>query len=377
MTRYHVAAIIPAMISVVCVVIAWNLLHHTPQNEEEDIPDSNMTAPQIVRNLKKHLQKPPPPPPPQPIHTPKVVVPSDTLTTPNPGYRKLIPTTTCELGRRRQVWKLNFNSECRDRVSWPSSSEWRGNVSSVMRNVSSVRLRSIGLHAAEYNVDVWNNRIDIMFGGTVYQVTIPVGEYASGTDLASATTTAITSTSGALAGFSVSYSTLLDSLTITESTPTEFTLLWLSGPNVNTSAYRVLGFDRSDLTSTLNGPNHEIVGGRVDLDGVLAIDVFADELTKSLDGPVSRVMLRKQYANAPVFRDLPVNDFHTFWPIARLTFLTFRFMVQYGHVNTDGTVLCEYRPYVFHGKANTVRVDLGVTSYINPMEDDVQLDPGI
>lgn len=367
MSRYHVAAIIPAVISIVCVVIAWNLLRVPQEDEEAEAP--LIPIPQFVRTLKKHL--PPPPPPHRPT------MPRDSSTAPTPTFRKLIPTTTCEPGRRRQIWKLNFNSECRDRASWPSSSEWRARASSAMRNVSSVRLRSIGLHAAEYTVDVWNNRMDLEFAGTVYQVTIPVGEYASGTALAAATTTAITSTSGALAGFSVTYSTLLDSLAVLEGTPTEFTILWASGPNVNTSAYRVLGFERSDLASVLNGPNHEVVGGRVDLDGVLAIDVFADELTKSLDGPVGRVVLRKQYAGAPVFQDLPVNDFHTFWPIARLTFLTFRFMVQYGHVNPDGTVLCEYRPYVFNGKPNTVRIDFGVTSYINPMEDDVQLDPGV
>lgn len=376
MTQYHLAALIPAFISVACVVAAWYILHPPPSSSQEE-EEAHIPFQLLPRMARKHAPKPQTgrPLPPSPVTIQRLV--SDTLTIPSKPDRKLIPSASAEPGRCQRVWKLNFTSECRDRVSWPTTSEWRADMSTTMRNVNSVRLRSVGLHAAEYTVDTWNRHVDLELGGTVYQVEIPVGNYTSGTTLATAVTTAITSTDAALAGFSVTYTASLDSLTITESTPSVFTLLWATGPNVNTSAYRTLGFDRTDTTSVLNGPNHEVSGQRIDLDGILAVDVFVDELTKSMEGPVGRVMLRSQYADAPIFQDLPVNETHTFWPIGRLQFLTFRFMVQYGHLNDDGTVVCKYRPYRFHGKHNTVRLDVGVTSYINPMENDVQLDPGV
>ena len=247
-----------------------------------------------------------------------------------------------------------------------------------MRNVSTVALRSVGLSPSEYTVDVWNNRIDLSFGGNVYNVVVASGMYSTGATLATATQSAILATDAALAGFTVTYSALTDSITIAESSPAEFTLLWASGDNANTSMWNTLGWRHEDATSTLVGGSHDAVSpGRVDLNGVLAIDVFADELSNSLDdGPVGRVMLNRSVVGDPVFQETEHENSHRFWPIARLQFLTFRFMVQYGQMNQDGSVVCAYRPYQFHGRANTLRLDVGETSYVNPMELDVQLDPG-
>jgi hypothetical protein len=223
-------------------------------------------------------------------------------------------------------------------------------------------------------VDVWNNTIDVQFGGTTYEVVVPVGMY-SATSLATAVTTAFVATDPALAAFTATYTALTDTITIAESTPTVFTLLWLTGPNANTSLAHTLGYNRIDTVPTLSGGSHVVVAqGRVDVTGVLAIDVFAEELSNSIDGPIGRVLLKKEFVDSPVFQETPIEESHVFWPIGRIQFLTFKFMVQYGRID-NGTITCDYRPYEFHGKNNTVRIDFGETSYINPMEQEVQLDP--
>jgi len=307
-------------------------------------------------------------------------LPSDNLSTPTPGTR----LNACQqqqqhLPTHRRVWKLNFDASCRDTDVWPSTSEWRVDLPTTMRNISSVTLRSIGLMPSEYTVDAYNNTIDVSFGGSVYTVTVPSGVYATGGVLATAVGAAIVATDAALAGFSATYTALTDTLTISESTPAAFTLLFQSGASAGTatSMWRTLGFLRTDTPSVLVGGSHDAVApGRVDLTGVLAIDVFADELTTSLDGPIGRVLLDRSVSGDPVFQESHHEDYHQFWPLGRLKFLTFRFMVQFGRQSDDGTVVCDYRPYMFHGRDVSLRLDFGETSYVNPMEADVQLGPG-
>lgn len=355
MSHYHWAAVIPALIAVVCVVCAVSVVNTPPE-----LPPHMVTPP--VKTLPKKT-------------TGRVkresVLQSDRLDVPSPPTRDA-HSSGCVLEKERRIWKLNFNSECRDVSVWPTTSTWRMDLPTVMRNVSSVSLRSVGLHASEYTVDVWNNTIDVSFGGSTYEVVVPIGMYSAPT-LATAVTVAFTGVP-ALAAFTATYTVLTDTITI--SAPAVFTLLWLTGLNANTSLAQTLGYTRVDTVSTLDGGSHVVVSqGRVDLDGVLAVDVFADELSNSMDGPIGRVLLGKQLEDAPVFQETSIEEHHSFWPISRLQFLTFRFMVQYGRID-GGVITCDYRPYEFHGKRNTVRLDFGETAYINPMESEVQLDPG-
>jgi hypothetical protein len=363
MSSYHWAAVFPALIAVVCVVIAWRVLHQS-QHVPAEMPLESMRAPRPRAT----------PHPPVPRFSDRLATQSlfsDRLGVPSPPTRAT-HHSACELQKGTRIWKLNFSSACRD-DAWPSTSVWRVDLPTVMRNVSSVSLRSVGLHASEYTVDAWNNTIDVAFGGNTYAVVVPIGMYTASA-LATAVTAAFVATDVALAAFTATYTALTDTITIAEGTPAAFTLLWVSGTNANTSLARTLGYT-TDTSSTLVGVSHVAAApGRVDLDGVLAIDVFADELTNSMDGPIGRVMLERE-PDAPVFQQTPLEEVHTFWPIGRLQFLTFRFMVQYGRVEA-GVVTCDYRPYEFHGKNNTLRLDFGETSYINPMEKEVQLDPG-
>ena len=333
------------------------------------------------------------------------MLPSDRLCVPRPPTRKCIGFGSGEsekLERTQRIWRLNFNSECRDNVAWPTTAAWRMNLSNPMRNVSSVNLSSVALHASEYTVDVWNNTLDISVGGNTHTVTVPVGIHTTGTSLAEAVQATIRATHPALANFIVSYTPSTDTMIVRESTPDSFSLLWRSGPGVNTGMWKTMGYDLVDVSSSLGETgDHEIIAPhRIDLVGPLAIDVFADELCNSVDGPIGRVALERPSAGGAVFQTYNTNtntntmsEAHTFWPISRITFLTFRFMVQrvkVDDVGGDGTKThtpapaianatvapsCDYRPYVFNGRNVTLRVEFGCTEYVNPMVHDVQLDP--
>jgi len=271
------------------------------------------------------------------------------------------------------MWHLNVESACRDTQVWPSTAEWRIDLSTPLRNVTSVALRSVGLHASEYTVDVWNQWVDIKLGGVVYEVAAPLGMVSSGTALATTLQTSIVATHPALAAFTVVYNSTTDTLTLTETTSAPFTLLWATGPHATTSLWKTMGYTLADTTSTAGGVS--VSPGRIDLHGVLAIDVFADELENSVNGPMGRVTLQRDLpGDTPVFLVIPTGNVHTFWPLARLTFLTLRFMVQYPVVD-DGTVTCAYRPYVFNGRNNTCQLEFACSEYMNPMEHDVHLDP--
>ena len=374
MRKYYLAAVIPLIVAVACVCVAWRIL-----NQKKHLPVPFTSSPRAP--IRTSSSSPPPSPPfVLPVATThkhsNITLPSECLVLPSHDRRETLPTTPCkDLERGTRVWKLNFDSSCKDGATWPTTSQWRMELSTYVRNVTSTTLRSVGLDMAEYTVDAWNNMIDVNTGGVDYAVSVELGMYASGGDLATAITAAFV-THAALANLTAVYTPLTDTITISESTPTEFTLLWGSGANVNSSLWKTLGFVQQDVTSVLSGGAQVVISpGRIDLYGVLAVDVFADELTNSLEGPIGRVLLKQTVDGAPVFQETIVNDYHTFWPISKIQFLTFRFMVQYGHINEDGSMVCKYRPYEFHGRHNTIQLDFGVTSYVNPLEAEVQLEP--
>ena len=363
MSKFYTAAILPALVAIGCIVAAWLIMHQPPPL----IPPEKHGP---VPNLPRHPTRLTAPTDPTPSSV--VFLPSDRLNVPRPPSRTCIKVSE-ELQRGKRIWRLNFNSQCRDLRQWPTSSAWASSLTHIMRNVSSVALRSVACHASEYVVDVWNNTLDILFGGTLYSVTVPVGDYTAVT-LPPGVQAAIIATDVALANFTVTYASLTDTVLISETTPAVFTLLWRTGPNANTSMWKTLGYTLNDITSSLGATHDAPAPARIDLIGVLAIDVFADELNNSVEGPIGRVQLARAVPDGPIFQNF-TNETHAFWPIGRLTFLTFRFMVEFAKMSTDGTMVCDYRPYIFNGRNNTVRVDIGCTEYVNPMEKDVHLEP--
>lgn len=376
MSKYYGAALIPAVVAVVCVVAAWYIMRQPALMDAASEILPPYFAPAAI----------PPSRPPRPrgtvTTTPSLdVLPSDRLRVPRPPARDVIATCVdvgAGLQKGQRIWKLNFSSECRDVSAWPTPAAWRQDLATHLRNVSSVALRSAAVHPSEYTVDVWNNFVDISVGGTSYAVSVPIGDYATGVALAAAVQAAIIATAGALAAFTVAFDALTDAITVSEGTPTAFTLMWRSGATANVGMWKTMGFELADAASVLVGGSHDAVApGRVDLVGALALDVFCDELKHSVDGPIGRILLQRTVAGAPVFQSFTeIDDSHAFWPVGRLTFVTLRFMVERVRVNQDGSLLCVYRPYVFNGRNNTLRLDFGCTEYVNPMELDVLIDPG-
>ena len=386
MSKFYWAAVLPALVAVVCVVMVYYILQH---HFEKPPPETTALPLYTTPSLASTWKAPPPSRSSTPYITPtsstrttSFTLPSDHLHVPRPPTRDTIATyidAGADLKKGERIWRLNLSSECRDNEVWPTPAAWRLTLTTPMRNVSSVALRSVALHASEHTVDVWNQSIDISLGGTTYEITVLVGEHTTGDALAAAVQAAIRATDPALVAFTVSYTALTDIITIAEVTPAAFTLLWRTGPNADTSMWKTLGYTLTDTTSVLVGGSHNAVApGRIDLMGVLALDVFADELDHSVAGPIGRVQLQRTVAgDTPVYQRYNyINEAHTFWPISRLTFLTLRFMVERARVNQDGTIMRDYRPYVFNGRNNTIRLDFGCTEYVNPMEHDVQLDPG-
>lgn len=389
MSKYYVAAVIPALVAVVCLVLAFTIWRNTTitpagtptlvaskpsplvASNPTPTPTLRITSPTSQTNLTTTTQM-------TTTSVPRAfLLPSDCLSQPRPPIRDVRPTAlSADLTRTTRVWRQEVHSDDRDREVWPTTAEWKASLVPPLRNVSQVGLDAVALHPSEHTIDVWNNKIDVSIGGVTHTVTVPTGTHIVGSSLAVAVEAAITATHPDLAHITVTYVTLTDTLTVADTTGTPFVLLWRTGPSVNTSCWRTLGFECADATSVTIGTYAVVTSPyRVDLVGPLAIDMFADELRHCLSGPVGRVHLHAS-SNGAVFQKYttPLVDAHTFWPLGKLSCLTLRFMVTY--VDGEGdTLRTRYRPYVFNGRPITARLVFGCTEYVNPLEADVELDP--
>lgn len=377
MSKFYVAAIFPGVAALACIVLAWYILRrpvpHTAAQPgrvaTKPIAPTPTTAPLSPRltghsrELSTSTYKP-------------FLLPSEVLTAPRPCVRDMSARGNVHLERTQRLWPVTFTSECRDNTVWPTTAHWRLELPTPVRNVTGVRVASVGLHASEYTVDKWTQTLDIQFGGDTYTVTVPTGMHTTGGSLAGAVQAAIVATHALLSNFRVIYMAVSDNIVVAETTSSPFALLWRSGPSVNTTMWRALGFNLTDTYSTVVGAYHQIAApNRIDLGGPLAIDVFAEELTARLDGKsLARVYLEQKLGNGHAVVQQDVHQSHTFWPISRIAFLTFKFMVHCVHVNGDGTTVNDYRPYVFNGLNNTLQLQFMCIEYVNPMQADVQLD---
>ena len=293
---------------------------------------------------------------------------------PKPQARMpLYSSTKMQYGRK--LLKYTFQSDQRDLTLYPSPSYYRIQLELPLRNVIGIHMDQAVVPISEPNVNPYNQWIDIDVGGTLYQVQVPEGEYSDGFSLAAGVEAAIQAVGGPLAAFTVTYTFLTRKLTVNSNGPACI-LKWRTGPNVNRSMWVVMGFPRED---TANTPVH-VAPGIIDLAGALAIDVFIDEIEthiNSVDNQFVRISLQKFTPAStvtyftPTTAGLPV----TFWPIARLQYLTFRFLVKYTALLPDGQVVVRYRPYDFQGRNHTFMVAVQTREYRNIMEDFVELDP--
>lgn len=269
--------------------------------------------------------------------------------------------------------KYTFQSDQRDQLMYPSPAYYRLKLLVPLRNVVAITLSSGVFPITEYNVNAYNQYVDIDVGGTVYTVQVPQGEYTEST-LAPAVQTAIQALGPPLAGVTVT----LDPLTrrITVANAAAFTLLFRTGPSVNKSMWQVLGFLQLDTTPALS----TTAPGMIDLAGALAIDMFIEEVScniDSTDNAVARISLQKFTPVSSLTYFTPTNYgvLRKFWPIGRLQYLTFQFMVKVSELQPDGQVIVKYRPYDFNERNHTMQLAFSCKEYESPQDEFVELDP--
>jgi hypothetical protein len=298
----------------------------------------------------------------------------DTLAAPRPQLRQpLILNTKLEYTTKTK--KYTFQSDERDTTLYPSPSYYRLPLPVPQRNVIGIYLNVAVLPISEYIVNSYNQYIDILDAGVTYSVPLPVGDYTTGAALATGLQTAITTFNPALAAYTVAYDPLTYKLTFnTNGGPCQ--ILWRSGPNVNRNLWIITGFPREDtaLAATITAP------GVIDLVGTLAVDLFIEEIAcniDSTDNMMTHINLQKFTPNSAVTYFSPPDNGvpQWFWPIARLQFLTFAFLVKYTAIEPDGTLLVRFRPYEFNGRQHTMQINVVSRQYRNQLEEDVELDP--
>jgi hypothetical protein len=269
--------------------------------------------------------------------------------------------------------KYTFQSDQRDQLMYPSPSYYRLKLLVPLRNIVAITLSSGVFPITEYNVNAYNQFLDIDVGGTVYTIQVPEGEYTE-TTLAPAVQAAIQALGPPLAGFTVVLDPLTRRITVANAAP--FTLLFRSGPSVNKSLWQVLGFLQVDVGPALSVTS----SGVIDLAGTTAIDMFIEEVScniDSTDNAVARISLQKFSPVSSLTYFTPTNYgvLRKFWPIGRLQYLTFQLMVKVSELQPDGTVVVKYRPYEFNGRNHTMQLAISCKEYESPQDEFVELDP--
>lgn len=299
----------------------------------------------------------------------------DALAAPKPQIRSPL-IVSHDLQYKLQDKKYTFQSQQRDMLQYPTPAIYRVQLLVPLRNVVAITLSSGVFPITEFNVNPYNNKLDIQIGGVVYTVVLPEAEYTPST-LAPALQTAITALGPPLAGFTVTLDPLSGKVIITNVAP--FDLLFRTGPSVNESLWQVLGFLQLDYAPT--PPALSITApGVIDLTGTLAIDLFVDEIKDNIDSTdnaMVRIDLQKFTPTSLITYFTPTDSGvpRVFWPIARLQYLTFKFMVKYVALLPDGSQMIDYRPYCFNGRNHTMQLIITSKEYQSPLEDLVELDP--
>ena len=330
-----------------------------------------------------------------------------------PHTRAIITTPTPSLQKQSRFWFVSIASACRNTDAWPTPANYQTTLPDVYRSVTSLVITQACVRATEYTVDEWNDGIDIHIpheptthndrhtqatkdNGTIVSARAAHGNYTQGTALASAVQAALHSASPLLTSIHVEYDLPTHTLRIISKTtvhdgttydPVPFTLMWRSGPQTATSMARTMGFDLVDVHAqqTHGGVYHIQASGQIDLATIQGVDVFVDELEHALNGqPLAHIPL-VPHTHAPSYtapHPQHNHTLHSFWPILKLSSLTFRLCVPYvevhmsRHNNTSShaTFIKKYRPFQTHGVNHTLQIEVGCVQYENPHECTVEID---
>ncbi len=274
--------------------------------------------------------------------------------------------------------RLTFQSAARDTMLYPSPAYYRMNLAVVQRNVIGIGLNLAVIPVSEYNVNIYTQWLDIEVAGIVYSVKLPEGNYVNLTTIpannfSAALNAAIVATSPVLAAYTVTFNPLTFKVVVaTNGAPC--ILRFGTGPNVNRSLWEIMGFPRLDTADLAVQEST----GSMNLVGTLAIDLFIEEISNAIDATdnaFARIDLNRVGTSDHCFFTPPGDGLpRYFWPISRLTFVTFNFKVRWTELLPDGTIIETYRPYLFNGKQHTLRLDFVSKEYKSPFEDSIELE---
>ena len=292
--------------------------------------------------------------------------------------RAALSTPHAPLTYTTRLRRLTFQSAARDTVLYPSPAYYRMNLAVVQRNVIGIGLNLAVIPVSEFNVNIYTQWLDIEVAGVVYSVKLPEGNYVNvptvpANNFSAALEAAIVATSPVLAAYTVTFNTLTLKVVV-DTNGAPCSLRFGTGPNVNRSLWEIMGFPRTD---TANLAVQEGVG-TVNLAGALAIDLFIEEISNAIDATdnaFARIDLNRVGTNDNCFFTPPGDGLpRYFWPIGRLTFVTFNFKVRWTELLPDGTIIETYRPYLFNERQHTLRLDFVSKEYKSPFEDSIELE---
>lgn len=415
------AAVLPALIALLCILVACYIVWLGPAASKEEEEEKEVHRPQMVRRptpmtppvapeqplsvklvhaaLKPFSSKPTTRPIPKqtpsqaPTKAPVLAVPSkskpsvfpkspwqrlqeadlrEALQPPAPPLRVPLSPAPVPLDYTARLRKYRFQSATRS-LEFSDPAFYRVTLPVVQRNVVSITLAKCVFPVSEYVVNAYNKWVDVEVGGNVVSVAMEEGDVFTSTQLAATLQSALVA-SGLLT-FTVSAMLSQRKLVIHSGGP-PFSLLFRTGPNVNESAWMLLGFPRDDTSAAAS----IVAPGIVDLTGTSAVDFFIDEVSNhldSVDACVARIDLARYSGSVDTTYYSPsdTGQVQFFWPISRLIYLTFRFMVPQAVLLHDGSIVQRYRPYQFNGRQHVLELNIVAKEYKSVLEESVELEP--
>ena len=97
----------------------------------------------------------------------------------------------------------------------------------------------------------------------------------------------------------------------------------------------------------------------------------------SVDACVARIDLTRYSGTVDTvfYNPSDTGQLQFFWPISRLIYLTFRFMVPQAILLPDGSIIQRYRLYEFNGRQHSLELNIVSKEYESIMEESVELEP--
>ena len=259
--------------------------------------------------------------------------------------------------RKQQV---TVSSNDRDEIVYPNIYSYKVKLRTPLERVVGIKLTAATILTAEYVINEYNNKLDILIGESATDITtftVPVGYYNAVTFCTELQQQL--RTNGSLASASVTFTELMEKVTITSGTTTKLSFRFGSGTNRNTSLGPLLGFSsvNTEFATSLTSNGH------LDMSGPNIVNLWIEEFKGVNENqPIARIPLSGNPQTMLPGDMSTVSYVGTSWkrPIGHVDELTISFRVPRKTIapSVDTTlpgaysdlrvVMCD-RPYLFHG----------------------------